>query len=166
LKLWTRRVELPAIEGLDQQGSISRAEKFLAVHNVSAKENLKVEFIANHFFKFWRKNSKKPFWNEFYMPLIWRFGGKERISMFEKLDRKELQSGEDYIEELDVQPPMLLYRRRRHRWDRQYLQSNHSGLATTTLQRSQRFKFRHDLHIQQFVFQMLPLPLRRRRLHR
>jgi len=86
VRSWTKRVDLPMFEGSDPHRWVSRAEKL----NVSAMEKLKLAFIsmegsANHWFSFRRKKAKNHSWEEFTATLIWRYGGKERSSVFEKL---------------------------------------------------------------------------------
>jgi len=80
---------VPVLEVVDSQGWGSRAEKFPTVHHVFTREKLKATFHANHWCKFWKKNSKKPSCNKFSMALIWRFGGKERKLVFERLARSK-----------------------------------------------------------------------------
>lgn len=78
------------------------------MHNVSAREEMRLAFIsmeggANHWFRFLKKKTKNPSWEELAEALIRRFVGRDRCYVFEKLAVVR-QKGpvEEYIQEFEM----------------------------------------------------------------
>jgi len=96
-KQWMKRVELPTFEGSDPMGWIARAEKFFEIQNISPKEKLRLAFIsmegnASHWFSM----------ESFTEALNKRFGGKDRSTVFEKLQSIRQNEGvKEYVQEFE-----------------------------------------------------------------
>lgn len=78
-------------------------KKFLDIHNVTKKERLALACICmeggvSYWFRFWKKKTKNPSWEDLMEALIRRFEGRNRGSVFEKLTAMR-QKGmmEEYI---------------------------------------------------------------------
>jgi len=106
-RLAAQKIELPLFDGRDPVGSITRAETYLEVQNISNAVKVKLaklnmEGATIHWFNLLRETEDHLSWSIFKQALIERYGGCHFDNPFEKLsDLRQGGSMDDYIAEFE-----------------------------------------------------------------
>ncbi|KZV19421.1 hypothetical protein F511_08762 [Dorcoceras hygrometricum] len=109
LRLAMKRFEIPAFNGVDPVGWLSKAEQYFEIHGTPLYHRLKIAHIcmegtAVHWFQWARSRNKNWSWERFAEELVNRYSGRKATNPFELLAslKQEGRSVDEYIEEFEV----------------------------------------------------------------
>jgi hypothetical protein len=106
-KMAVKKVELPAFNGDDPVGWITRAETYFEVQGTTEEvkvrlAKLSMEGTTIHWFNLLRETEDNLTWLKLKQALIDRYGGRSSDNLFEELkDLKQTGDVEDYISEFE-----------------------------------------------------------------